>query len=247
VKKNLKKYIIFGIAILSCMLMFRNSYAQESDLSKITQEFKKTFPKVQADSINKTEITDLYEVVAGTNIFYYSSKGFLIFGEILNTKGESLTAKRMEEVMAVRVNTLPLDKALKIGKGKNKVIEISDPDCPYCRTMSDFFQKRDDVTRYVFFYPLPFHPKAADKAKYILCSKDKIEAYKKVYSGEMDNKSAEVTDKACAEKAETALKTQMLLVANLGVKGTPVFWINNKFVPGADLKQIETLLNNGGK
>jgi thiol:disulfide interchange protein DsbC len=59
-------------------------------------------------------------------------------------------------------------KSITIGSGAKTVFEFTDPDCPYCRKASKYFEGRTDVTRHVFFYPLPRHPKAKDKAQYIL-------------------------------------------------------------------------------
>jgi len=56
--------------------------------------------------------------------------------------------------VAKLAKTLPLEKAVKIGDGKKVVIEITDPDCPFCRTASEYFSKKTDVIRYVFFAPL---------------------------------------------------------------------------------------------
>jgi len=73
---------------------------------------------------------------------------------------------------------------LKIGNGENQVIEFSDPDCGYCRKASEFFSKREDVTRYIFFFPLS--EQSETKVRHILCSADRERAYKNVYEGKLD-------------------------------------------------------------
>jgi thiol:disulfide interchange protein DsbC len=162
----------------------------------VEEAFKKSFPNIQFDSIKPTDIKGIYEVVAGTNIGYFApDPGYLILGEIRGKNGLSITAARREELMAVqneavvaKVKDFPLDKAIKIGEGKSKVIEFTDPDCPYCRKASEFFAKRTDVTRYVFFMPLPMHPDAENKARYVICATDEAAPYEEAMTGKLDGK-----------------------------------------------------------
>jgi hypothetical protein len=71
------------------------------------------------------------------------------------------------------------------------VVEYTDPDCPFCRKGSEFFRNRRDVTRYVFFNPLPMHPQAREKAQYVLSAQDKAKAYEEVMSGKLDGRKPE--------------------------------------------------------
>ena len=119
------------------------------------ESFRKNFPDIPLEFINPTAVPGLYEIVAGGRVAYYApAQEYLVIGEIVTKERKNLTQERNGEIMAQRMKSLPLEKALKIGSGSHKVIEITDPDCPYCRTASTFFATRDDVTRYVFLYPL---------------------------------------------------------------------------------------------
>jgi len=55
---------------------------------------------------------------------------YLIFGEIVTREGRNLTQERNAELMAKRMQTVPLERALKIGSGAHTVIEITDPIAP---------------------------------------------------------------------------------------------------------------------
>ena len=136
------------------------------------------------------------------------------------------------------IENLPLDKAVKIGNGKHKVIEITDPDCPFCRKGSKFFANRSDVTRYVFFFPLAMHPDAEPKAMYILGADDQVEAYERVMQGELDGKPVPAPTKA----ARDLLEEHKRIAVQLGVNGTPRYWINGVSVSGANIQKIESLL-----
>ena len=209
--------------------------------SEVRQILAKTFPAIKAGEIRGSDIPGLYEVEAGPNIIYfYPDKGLLVFGEIWTKDGRNITAEKKAQLTAAQLKDLPLDKAVKIGNGRNKVIEFTDPDCPYCRKAAEFFNGRDDVTLYVFFFPLPIHKDAEAHARYVLCAPDKRHALEEVMSGKHDQKKVEV----CAdEKVSALLKEHMELGTKLGVRATPVFWINGQYVAGANIPAIESFLS----
>lgn len=206
----------------------------------VEESFRKTFPQLPFDKISPTAIKGVYEVTVGTNIAYYAPEpGYLIIGEIRDKTMTSLTAERKNEMMAARAKSLPLDKAIKVGNGKSTVIEFTDPDCPFCRRASDWFSKRTDATRYVFFTPLPMHPDAENKAKYVLCAADRAKAYEEVMSGKIDNQKYEVCK---SPEVEDLLKLYKELGQKQGVNSTPFFIVNGKPVSGADFPRLEEAL-----
>lgn len=135
-------------------------------------------------------------------------------------------------------DALDLSKAVKIGTGKTMVIEFTDPDCPFCRKAEAYFQKRSDVTRYVFFMPIKTHPLSKVKIQYILSAKDKEKAYLEATSDGFDKKKlSQVTPegvKLQKEHEEIAKANKM--------DATPTFMIYGRIIEGLDLKKIEPLL-----
>jgi thiol:disulfide interchange protein DsbC len=192
---------------------------------------------MKVGEIRGSDIPGLYEVEAGSNVIYfYPDKGLLIFGEIWTRDGKNVTAERRAQLASAKIKELPLDKAVKIGNGRNKVIEFTDPDCPYCRKAAGFFRGRDDVTLYVFFFPLPIHKDAEAHARYVLCAADKAHALEEVMNGQLDGKEAP----ACTDKkVDVLLKEHMDIGTRLGVRATPAFWINGQYVAGANIPAIE--------
>ena len=134
------------------------------------------------------------------------------------------------------------EKAVKIGSGPHTVIEITDPDCPFCRTASSYFATRNDVTRYVFFYTIPqLHPKAEAKVRYVLCSKDRAKAYEEAMTGKLDDmKFTPCDDTATAELVKTHKDVGEKVGG--GTIGTPLFLIDGQIVKGANIPQIEKIL-----
>lgn len=131
-----------------------------------------------------------------------------------------------------------LEKAVKIGSGKIMVVEFTDPDCPFCRKAEAYFQKRTDVTRYIFFVPLKSHPDSKGKVQYILSAKDKAKAYREASSDGFDKKKLSQTTpegiKLQKEHEEIARSNKM--------NATPTFVVYGRIVEGFDLKKLEPLL-----
>lgn len=137
-------------------------------------------------------------------------------------------------------SSVDLSKALVIGNGPKKVIEFTDPDCPFCRKASAYFHNRRDITRYVFFNPLAMHPNARKKVQYILSSPEKTRLYHEVMSGmidRMDAKNLPVT--AAGVKLQ---EDQQTIAKKTGIDSTPTFMIMGRIIEGFDLVKIEELL-----
>jgi thiol:disulfide interchange protein DsbC len=247
VDKNRTLIFTIVLIVFSVIANFEPCYA-DSLIKKTADSFKKDYPSVQADNIEKTAIEGLYEVTAGGNVFYYHEKsGNILFGEMITKNFKNITADRRNNVVASFLKSLPLDKAIRIGNGKNTVIEVLDIDCPYCRKVEEFFEKKNDLSRYVFLFPLEkIHPKSFDKSVAVLCSKNPAESLRQAMKGRYDKEDPAPCPDAGANKL---LAEHMEISRNLGVRGTPALWINGVSIPGANIPQIEQLLpsNKAGK
>jgi thiol:disulfide interchange protein DsbC len=211
------------------------------------ESFRKSFPDIPLETISPGPVPGLYEVIAAGRVAYYvPGQEYLIVGEIINKERRNLTQERNGEIMGQRMKALPLEKAVKMGNGPNKVIEFTDPDCPFCRTASKFFAKRTDVTRYVFLYPLAMHPNAEAKIKYIFCAKDRTAAYEEAMGGKLDDMKFKTCDDA---KAAELVKTHKELGDKAGIPGlgTPMFVINGQTIRGANMPEFEKLLSANAK
>ena len=162
----------------------------------VEQTLTREFPGADFDSIKPIDIKGMYEIVKGSDVIYFvPDPGYLIVGDIYDKEGRNVTEERKGQLFAESAKNLPFEKAVKIGSGKNIVIEFTDPDCSYCRTASAFLSKRKDVTRYIFFFPLPMHEDAENKIKYIFCASDRAKAYEDAMQGKLDDKKYEKCSK----------------------------------------------------
>ena len=244
-KKNSRIIVIaLVIGVFAIVSMAVNIQAKEQENVKqaITAKIKE-IASINVEAVEKSPIEGIYEIVAnkGSIVFYYAPKSeLIIFGEIYDKNKKSLTQEKRDQLQANKLTDIPLDKAIKIGTGKNKVIEFTDPDCPYCRQAAEYF-KNKNVTKYVYLIPITqLHPKAEEKAKYILAAEDKVKAYYEVMSGAKDKD--DLSSQKISKDVNDMYQAQQSIGNKIGITGTPAFWINGKYVPGANIKMFDTLL-----
>jgi len=137
VKKILASFVL---SMLTAAVLASSCLSAQSE-TEVRQALTKTFPGIKVGEIRGSDIPGLYEIEAGSNIIYfYPEKGLLVFGEIWTKDGRNITAEKRAQLASAKLKDVPLDKAVKIGNGRNKVIEFTDPDCPYCRKAAAFFK-----------------------------------------------------------------------------------------------------------
>jgi thiol:disulfide interchange protein DsbC len=216
------------LPLLAAALVTTACSAGESDIRK---NIEARFPGAKVDSINKTPVSGIYEVVVdGDQVIYADSKAdYVVVGEMLETQNKrNLTRERLDKLQEVKFDTLPLDQAIKVvkGDGSRKIAVFSDPDCPYCRKLEPELAKLNNVTIYTFLYPLPFHKDAARKSKVVWCSADKVKAWDDLM---LRNK----LDDKVAGDCPNPIEANLVLGQKLHVQGTPaIIFTNGKRAPG---------------
>lgn len=230
----LKKLLVL-LVLLSAPVAFAN----EAEIKK-TLEAK--FPQSKVDSVTKTPYFGLYEVFMDKQLFYTDDKVTYIFlGNIIDAKSnQNVTEQRLSKLTAIPFENLPLELAIKTvrGDGSRKVAVFSDPDCPYCKRLEKDLANVTDVTIYTFLYPIPsLHPNAAEKAKAVWCSPDRVKAWDDLMLRNI-SPSAPAT---CANPVDKL----MALGEKHRIFGTPtLIFPGGKVIPGAiPLAQLEKMLS----
>lgn len=237
-----------GLIVLACLLVSAAAPAEQiaDEQKPVRVALAKLYPNLEVRAINDTPIAGLYEVYttssANNNIIYfYPERELLVFGEIYTKEGTSLTreAKSRHEASLLSELDLPLDKALKLGDGPKKIIEFTDPDCPYCQAFHQYIGNDPLVTRYVFFTPLrQLHPQAPAKAIHILCAEDREAAFNAVYA-------QQVSEYQTCEAGEKLLAVHETASSQVGVTGTPTLLLgDSRLVRGFDKGQVAQWLND---
>jgi len=159
--------------------------------TEIRQAIEARLGGVKIEGIQATPLPGIYEVRFttrdGPQIIYADEKGnYILAGSLIEAKsGRDLTEERLTKLSSIEFDSLPLDMAVKIqrGNGKRVLAMFSDPHCPYCRRLEQTLLQIDDMTVYVFMYPV-IRPDAADHSRAVWCSKDRAKAWLELAAAE---------------------------------------------------------------
>jgi thiol:disulfide interchange protein DsbC len=232
----MKRFTHFLIAALAALSF--GAHAQEAAIRKNLTERLPNLPKI--DEVRPAPIKGLYEVrVNQSEVFYTDAKGdFLIQGSIIDTqKRVDLTEERVNKLNAVAFKDLPLKDAFTIvrGKGTRKLAVFEDPNCGYCKRFERDLAKIDDVTVYVFLYPI-LGQDSVEKSRHIWCAKDRAQAFQDWMTDSVTPTAANCDTSALQRNVEFGRKTR--------ITGTPtVFFADGTRVPGAiGADRVEAML-----
>lgn len=232
--------IVLAALTLSIAL---GAVAQEAAIRKNLAERVPQLKNI--DEVNKSPIPGLFEVrVNGTEIYYSDAEGnFLVHGSIIDTRQKrNLTEERLEKLASIDFDSLPLKDAFTIvrGDGKRKLAVFEDPNCGYCKRFEANLQKVDNITVYMFLYPI-LGPDSDVKSRNIWCAKDRAKSWldwmvKNQSPGSGTSPSCDVT--AIARNVDFGRKHK--------INGTPtLLFTDGTRVPGAiNTAQIEKYLND---
>ena len=231
---------------LACIwILSQAAWAQEDVIRKNLPARLPQFKQI--DEVRKSEIGGLYEVrVDGTEIYYTDAKAdFLIEGSLIDTRSKrNLTEERVEKLTAINFDSLPLKDAFIVvrGNGERKMAVFEDPNCGYCKRFERDLQKVDNVTVYMFLYPI-LGPDSVEKSKGIWCAKDRVAAW---LDWMLRDQSATSAAAGCDA---TALSRNVELGRKHKINGTPtLLFSNGSRVPGAvDAKKVEQMLTLAAK
>ncbi len=215
--------------------------AQDATIRKALAERIPQMEKI--DEVRATAMPGLYEVRIGTDLFYSDAKGnYLIQGELIDTKARrNLTEDRINKLTAVDFSALPLKDAVTIvrGDGKRKLAVFEDPNCGYCKRFERDLQNVDNVTVYLFLYPI-LSPDSAEKSRNIWCAKDKATTWHDFM----------LRDKApnTASCDTSALQRNLAFGKKYKITGTPtLIFANGARAPGAiSAQDVEKRLAEAG-
>lgn len=189
---------------------------------------------IKVDSVTPIPMSGLYEIRVGNEVVYTDAKGdYLLKGDIIDLRSHSnITAERVASLVEaslpkVKLADLPLSSAIKIvkGNGKRTVVAFEDPNCGYCKRLEKSFENINDVTLYVFLYPI-LGDDSVTKAKAIWCAPNRAQAWQDW----MKNGTPLGTKTNC----ENPIQQNVELGEKLAVTGTPtMFFASGKRIPGA--------------
>ncbi|KAB2925576.1 MAG: DsbC family protein [Dechloromonas sp.] len=232
----LKKLLALTFAASLCPALA----ASEADIRKAMEERLGT----KVESVTKAGYLGLYEVYADGNIFYTDEKvtAIVVGGQMIDARSmKNVTEERMRRLTAIKFSDLPLERAIKQvrGDGKRVLATFEDPNCGYCKRLAKDLQKLDNVTIYVFLYPI-LSEDSLRKSKQIWCSADRSKAWNDwMIDGKAPTGREDCDTSAVVRNQEYGRR--------LNISGTPtIFFGDGERVPGAiPLPRIEQKLSQG--
>lgn len=231
--------LLKSIAVLGFTVCAFSAIGQEAAIRKNLAERLPSLPKI--DEVSKTPMNGLFEIRVNDNdIFYTDIDGsFLIQGVLIDTRTKrNLTEERTEKLNAVAFDALPLKDAFSVvrGNGKRKMAVFEDPNCGYCKRFERDLQQVNNVTVYMFLYPV-LGPDSVEKTKNIWCAKDKAKTWQDVMLRDIPIPKLSCDTAAIDRLLDFGRKHK--------ITGTPtIFFADGSRVPGAiNTAQIEKYLS----
>jgi thiol:disulfide interchange protein DsbC len=172
----MKKTIASCLLVLSAFL----AGATNADEASVRQAFQAKV-KASVESVTRSSLPGIYEVIAEGQVFYTDEKVTYIFrGMLLDMRGKEPRDIAEEATSRLMATTLSksTDLAFKRvkGNGKRGIYTFEDPNCGYCKLLQKEFVKMNDVTIYTFLLPI-LSADSMEKSKAIWCSKDRAKAW----------------------------------------------------------------------
>lgn len=204
--------------------------AANPETERVKAELKKKFPDAPIDTVRRAGYGGLFEVTGGGEIFYTDEKTtFLIVGSLIDTKTrENVTEARQRKLSAIDFSQLPLESAIKIvrGDGSRKIAVFEDPKCGYCKRFERDLAKVDNLTMYVFLYPI-LSEESRQQSAGVWCSADPAKAW-------LDLMLNDKVPAPASAKCETPLDKVVAYGREKRITGTPtVVFEDGERVPGA--------------
>lgn len=237
------------LLLIAALALSSAALADEADLRRTLE------PKlgVQIEGIEESPVPGLYEVryrsPQGVQVLYVDATGsYVIQGNVFDLRAKrDLTEERLRKLNAIKFESLPLDLAVKVqrGNGKRVLAMFSDPYCPACRQFERSLAQVDNVTIYVFMYPV-IRPENIDHSRMVWCSADRAKAWLELAAApkpKVPNAPAN-----CGDPVDKVLK----LGRSLAVNSTPTLVLaNGERVSGGlspeDLKDLLEQRREAGK
>jgi thiol:disulfide interchange protein DsbC len=210
------------ILAFAALLAATSLHANEAQIRKVL-ESKLGDSKIERVQPGPMGLWEVHVRTArGMRVLYTdATASHVVDGRIIDVRTDrDLTDERQRQLNAIKFEDLPLDQAVKVqrGNGRRILVMFSDPYCPYCVKFEKTLQQINDITVYVFMYPV-IRPQNADHSKAVWCSPDRAKAWLELA---LHHKRPDASP-SCDNPVEKNIE----LGHSLGVEGTPTLVLAN--------------------
>ncbi len=234
------------LVLIGCFFAAGVTHGNEAQIRKALE------PKLggaKIEGVQPAPVAGLWEVRVrterGLRILYTdASAAHVIDGNIHDVRANrDLTEERLRKLNAVKFEALPLDLAVKVqrGNGKRVLAMFSDPYCPACRQFERTLGQMDDITIYVFMFPV-IRPENIDHSRAVWCSPDRAKAWLELAAAPQPKVPQAAP--SCPNPVDKVLDYGQ----KLGVNSTPtlIFANGERLAGGLRLADLTEMLEKAG-
>ncbi len=219
------------VLLLSVMSGVAASVSEAEQIDQVRKSLALLLPEVLPESIRRTPIPNLFEVVVGTRLVYVTGDGrYLIEGEIIDLEQQkNLTNPRLNAVTVAAIDAIGEQNMLIFEpkeQTKHTITVFTDIDSAYSRRLHqeiDQYTHRGIRVRYLFFPRAGPVSNSFNKAVAVWCAPDRGAALERAMAGEP------IDSPSCPNP----IQRHWQLAGRMGVSGAPVLVLDNgDMLPG---------------
>ena len=208
-----------------------NGLGEDLSIERVKQNAQGKFGDLQPDSVRKTPVTGIYELLFGKLVKYMDGSGRFLFrgGELQDKAGHNLTIAALNDAannVAAKnltlLNQISEDEMLIFpAREQQHVLTVfTDTDCPYCRQFHKDvpeYTKRGITVRYLFFPRAGEDSVAYQTAVSIWCNDNSQQALHDIESGRQ----------IAPARCDNPVAKHLALANQLNLLGTPVLMLED--------------------
>ena len=229
------------ITLLTSQMAF-SAQATGPDVKSMQDRWNTVLNGEKITSVEQGPMDGLYEVSAGSHIFYTDTTGQKLFlGDIIQSNGSNqptnLTEEERQKVRVTTLKSIPAAGMItyKAKDPKHAIYVFTDSDCGYCRKFHEERQELLDNGITINYLAMPRTPEGTpsyNKAVAIWCAKDPNAALTEAKDDKFKFDDATINDKQC-DNAKKFVADEVKLARQLGAQGTPTILLENgELIPG---------------
>jgi len=232
-----------------CLVLSLFTASVSANEAQIRKALEPKLGGAKIEGVQPAPVAGLWEVRVrterGLRILYTdAAAAHVIDGNIHDVRANrDLTEERLRKLNAVKFEALPLELAVKVqrGNGKRVLAMFSDPYCPACRQFERTLGQMDDITVYVFMFPV-IRPENTDHSRAVWCSPDRAKAWLELAAAPQPKVPPAAP--SCPNPVDKVLDYGQ----KLGVNSTPtlIFANGERLAGGLRLADLTEMLEKAG-
>lgn len=216
--------------------------------------FATLYPQIRTTRFEASSIPGLFQVTTSDALFYFAVEpGLLVFGEVFDPSGTSLTGARREALKLQRQrDAIPVEHPAPITDADGVSIKrcdvamtaFLDVHCGYCAQAVQWLVTDNGIPDAALRVVFVSHNDADRvRAEHVLCAPPHLRAaaLRQAFAGGKD------TEWLRCESGPAEVLAHERIAAERGVSATPVFTVSGQTVLGFNRVRLESLVDQSGK